>query len=134
MTYGLAESALSKMIAPWEDALPEDIHLAYLPNPLTGVRLRLCIYGGNKEEEEARIETALKGLREIIGDHIWSEEDDSFEALIGRMLVQSGKTLSAAESCTGGLISELLTSVPGSSAYYLGSVTSYANSVKTRVL
>lgn len=134
MTYGLAESALSKMIAPWEDALPEDIHLAYLPNPLTGVRLRLSIYGGNKEEEEARIETALKGLREIIGDHIWSEEDDSFEALIGRMLVQSGKTLSAAESCTGGLISELLTSVPGSSAYYLGSVTSYANSVKTGVL
>jgi nicotinamide-nucleotide amidase len=101
---------------------------------LTGVRLRLSIYGGNKEEEEARIETALKGLREIIGDHIWSEEDDSFEALIGRMLVQSGKTLSAAESCTGGLISELLTSVPGSSAYYLGSVTSYANSVKTGVL
>ncbi len=134
MTYGLAESALSKMIAPWEDSLPADIHLAYLPNPLTGVRLRLSIYGGNRKEEEARIDAELAGLRKIIGEYIWSEEDDRFETLIGRMLTRAGKTLSAAESCTGGLISELLTSVPGSSAYYLGSVTSYANSVKTGVL
>ena len=73
-------------------------------------------------------------LREILGDVIWSEQDDSFEALIGRMLTESGKTMSAAESCTGGMISELMTSIPGSSAYYLGSVTSYANSVKTGVL
>ena len=134
MTYGLAESALSKMIAPWEDSLPSDIHLAYLPNPLTGVRLRLSIYGGNREVEEARIDAELTELRKIIGEYIWSEEDDRFETLIGRMLGKAGKTLSAAESCTGGLISELITSVPGSSAYYLGSVTSYANSVKTGVL
>lgn len=134
MTYGMAESALAKLIAPWEDALPEDIHLAYLPNPLTGVRLRLSIYGGNKEEEEARIEEQMNGLRKILGEVIWSEQDDRFESLIGRMLAESGKTLSAAESCTGGLISELITSVPGSSAYYLGSVTSYANNVKTGVL
>ena len=134
MTYGMAESALAKLIAPWEDALPEDIHLAYLPNPLTGVRLRLSIYGGNKEEEEARIEEQMSGLRKILGEVIWSEQDDRFESLIGRMLAESGKTLSAAESCTGGLISELITSVPGSSAYYLGSVTSYANNVKTGVL
>ena len=134
MTYGLAESALSKMIAPWEDSLPADIHLAYLPNPLTGVRLRLSIYGGDREEEEARIDAELAELRKIIGEYIWSEEDDRFETLIGRILTRTGKTLSAAESCTGGLISELITSVPGSSAYYLGSVTSYANSVKTGVL
>ena len=134
MTYGLAESALSKMIAPWEDSLPADIHLAYLPNPLTGVRLRLSIYGGKREEEEARIDAELAELRKIIGEYIWSDEDDRFETLIGRMLSKAGKTLSAAESCTGGLISELITSVPGSSAYYLGSVTSYANTVKTGVL
>ena len=134
MTYGLAESALSKLIAPWEDALADDIHLAYLPNPLTGVRLRLSIYGGAREEQEARIEAEMGKLREILGNVIWSEQDDSFEALIGRMLTKSGKTMSAAESCTGGMISELMTSVPGSSAYYLGSVTSYANSVKTGVL
>lgn len=134
MTYGMAESALAELIAPWEDALPEDIHLAYLPNPLTGVRLRLSIYGGHKEEEEARIEAEMAKLREIAGEFIWSEQDDRFEAYIGRMLAKAGKTLSAAESCTGGTISQLMTSVSGASAYFLGSVTSYANSVKTNVL
>lgn len=134
MTFGMAESALSKLLEPWEDALPDDIHLAYLPNPLTGVRLRLSIYGGRREDEEIRIEKEIDRLRAILGDTIWSDQDDSFEALIGRLLAATGKTLSAAESCTGGLISELMTSVPGSSAYYLGSVTSYANSVKTGVL
>lgn len=134
MTYGMAESALSKLLAPWEDALPEDIHLAYLPNPLTGVRLRLSIYGGHKEEEEARIEAEMAKLRQIAGDIIWSEQDDRFETYIGRMLTTTGKTLSVAESCTGGTISQLMTSVPGASGYFLGSVTSYANSVKTNVL
>lgn len=135
MTFGMAESALSKLIEPWEDNLPEDMHLAYLPNPLTGVRLRLSVYGAEDEDEvNNRIENELSVLREILGDVIWSEDDDRFEDLICRMLTGNGKTLSAAESCTGGMISSLLTSVPGSSAYYLGSVTSYANSVKTDVL
>ncbi len=134
MTFGLAESALAKMIEQWEDSLPEDMHLAYLPNPLTGVRMRLSIYGGVREEEEARIEAELAGLRPVLGDYLYSEQDDTLEGCIGRMLMESGKTLSAAESCTGGLISSLITSVPGSSAYYLGSVTSYANSVKNGVL
>lgn len=134
MTYGIAESALSKMIEEWEDNLPEDIHLAYLPNPLTGVRLRLSIYGGVKEEEEARIEAQTARLKEILGEVIYSDRDDTLERCIGRILTKAGKTVSAAESCTGGTISALLTSVPGSSGYYLGSVTSYANEVKTNVL
>lgn len=134
MTYGMAESALSKLIAPWEDTLPADMHLAYLPNPLTGVRLRLSIYGGRREEEEARIEAEMARLRAIAGDIIWSEQDDTFEACIGRKLSESGKTLSTAESCTGGTISSLITSVSGASEYFLGSVTSYANSVKINVL
>ena len=134
MTFGIAESALSKLIAPWEDTLPEDMHLAYLPNPLTGVRLRLSIYDCDKTEAEKRIAAKFNELYALAGDYIWSDQDDRFEILIGRMLSQAGKTVSAAESCTGGLISELFTSVPGSSAYYLGSVTSYANSVKTNVL
>lgn len=134
MTFGIAESALSKMIEPWEENLPTDIHLAYLPNPLTGVRLRLSIYGGERHMQEARIEKETSSLKEILGDAIWSEKDDTFEELICRVLSGAGKTLSTAESCTGGKISSLLTSVPGSSAYFLGSVTSYANSVKTGVL
>lgn len=134
MTFGIAESALSKLIEEWEDNLPSDMHLAYLPNPLTGVRLRLSIYGGIREEEEARIDAAISDLREILGDAMYSEQEDTLQDCIGRVLTACGKTVSAAESCSGGTISELLTSVAGSSAYYLGSVTSYANSVKSGVL
>ena len=134
MTYGVAESALSKMIEEWEDNLPDDMHLAYLPNPLTGVRLRLSIYGGTKEDAQKRIDAETAVLKGILGDVIYSEMDDTLEGCIGRMLALYGRTLSTAESCTGGMISSLITSVPGSSAYFLGSVTSYANSVKTGVL
>ena len=134
MTFGIAESSLSKMIEEWEDNLPEDIHLAYLPNPLTGVRLRLSIYGGEKETEEARIEAELAKLRPILGAALYSFTDDTLENCIGSLLKTAGKTVSAAESCTGGTIAALLTSVAGSSEYFLGSVTSYANSVKTGVL
>ena len=134
MTYGIAESALAKMIEEWEDNLPEDMHLAYLPNPLTGVRLRLSIYGGIKEEQESRIMAQFEQLKPILGINLYSDHEDTLEGCIGRMLSEAGKTLSVAESCTGGLISSLLTSIPGSSEYYLGSVTSYANSVKSRVL
>lgn len=134
MTYGVAESALAKMIEKWEDNLPEDMHLAYLPNPLTGVRLRLSIYGVNKDDAEKRIAAEITALKGILGDIIYSEMDDTLESCIGRILTENGKTLSTAESCTGGTISALITSVAGSSAYYLGSVTSYANSVKTNVL
>ena len=134
MTYGIAESALSKKISDWEDNLPEDMHLAYLPNALTGVRLRLSIYGGSKAEQEERIESELKGLKAILGDIIYSEKDDTLESAVGDLLKAYGKTLSTAESCTGGMISSLITSVPGSSEYFLGSVTSYANGVKENVL
>ena len=134
MTYGMAESALSKKIEAWEDALPEDMHLAYLPNPLTGVRLRLSIYGGDREDELKRIDAEIVKLKAILGDLIYSECDDTLENAIGRILKKTGKTLSAAESCTGGEISHLITTVPGSSSYYLGSVTSYAIPVKENVL
>lgn len=134
MTYGIAESALSKKISDWEDNLPEDMHLAYLPNALTGVRLRLSIYGGSKAEQESRIESELKGLKAILGDIIYSEKDDTLESAVGDLLKAYGKTLSTAESCTGGMISSLITSVAGSSEYFLGSVTSYANGVKENVL
>ena len=134
MTFGIPESVLAKRIEEWEDALPEDMHLAYLPDPIKGVRLRLSIYGGQRESQESRIEAELTKLRPILGDALYSEQDDTLQECIGRLLAKYGKTVSAAESCTGGTISALLTAVPGSSEYYLGSVTSYANSVKTGVL
>ncbi|MBO7365778.1 MAG: damage-inducible protein CinA, partial [Bacteroidales bacterium] len=95
MTYGMAESALSKKIEAWEDALPEDMHLAYLPNPLTGVRLRLSIYGGDREDEQKRIDAEIAKLKAILGDLIYSECDDTLENAIGRILKKTGKTLSA---------------------------------------
>lgn len=134
MTYGIPESALAKLIEEWEDNLPDDMHLAYLPNQLTGVRLRLSIYGGIREEEEARINAQIELLKPILGTSMYSDHDDTLEGCIGRILSENGKTLSVAESCTGGNISGMMTSIPGSSGYYLGSVTSYANSVKTNVL
>ena len=134
MVAGLAESALSKLIEPWEDSLPEDMHLAYLPNQITGVRLRLSIYGGDKEEEERRIDEQFRLLRPILGDRIYSDGDDTLQNAIGALLRGTGMTVSAAESCTGGMISSLITSVPGASEYYLGSVTSYAVAVKQSVL
>lgn len=134
MVYGFAESALSRLIEPWEDALPDDVHLAYLPNTATGIRLRLSVYGCKSEEAGSKVEKLLVGLRSILGDNIYSEQDEPLESVIGKLLRGTGKTLSAAESCTGGMISHLLTTIPGSSEYYLGSVTSYAISVKENVL
>lgn len=134
MTYGLAESALSKKISDWEDSLPDSVHLAYLPDPLKGVRLRLSIYSGNLDNEQQIIDNKIKELSNIIGDNIYSYEDDTLEGTIGKILKKHNLTLSAAESCTGGEIAHLITTVPGSSAYFLGSVTSYAVKLKEQVL
>ncbi|MBR4735678.1 MAG: CinA family nicotinamide mononucleotide deamidase-related protein [Bacteroidales bacterium] len=130
MVYGIAESALSEKIAAWEDALPADMHLAYLPNTLTGIRLRLSSYGG----DAGRLEAALEELKGLLGSLVYASEDSSLEVAIGKLLKESGETVSCAESCTGGEIAHLFTSVSGSSAYFLGSVTSYAVSVKEKVL
>ena len=134
MVYGMAESALSELIAPWEDALPAQMHLAYLPNPLTGIRLRLSCYGGNSEKEKELMEDEIVKLKAILGNLVYADGDSNLETEVGRLLKEHGLTVSAAESCTGGEIAHLFTSVPGSSAYFLGSVTSYAISVKESVL
>lgn len=134
MVYGLAESALAKLIAPWEDALPGGMHLAYLPNTLAGVRLRLSVYGGEKSKAEADMDAEIAKLGDILGDRIYSLRDEPLEAVVGRLLKERGATLSAAESCTGGEIAHLVTTIPGASEYFLGSVTSYSPEVKKKVL
>ncbi|MBQ0024838.1 MAG: CinA family nicotinamide mononucleotide deamidase-related protein [Bacteroidales bacterium] len=129
VTFGIPESTLAKRIEAWEDALPSNIKLAYLPNPTIGVRLRLSQNGG-----DADFEPYVQQLRSLIGDAIYGEGDDTLQKVIGDKLRAAGKTLSLAESCTGGHLSQLITSVSGCSDYYKGSVTSYANEVKTGVL
>lgn len=133
MTYGLAESALSELIAQWEDSLPEDMHLAYLPNPLTGVRLRVSVYNAGPDAEK-RVSERIEALKPLLGDNLYSTSDDTLEATVGRLLRASGSTLSVAESCTGGEIAHLITTVPGSSDYFLGSVTSYSPEIKVKIL
>ncbi|MBQ5517990.1 MAG: nicotinamide-nucleotide amidohydrolase family protein, partial [Bacteroidales bacterium] len=129
VTFGIAESTLAKRIEAWEDALPENIHLAYLPNPTVGVRLRLTQFGG-----QADFTPYIAELQKILGDAIYGEGEDTLQVVIGRRLRAEGKTLALAESCTGGHLSELITSVAGCSDYYKGSVTSYSNEVKMKVL
>lgn len=133
-TFGIPESTLAKKIEEWEDNLPENIHLAYLPNPILGVRLRLSIYGVEKEQGERELDAETGKLRALLGNAIYGEGEDSLQAAIGRLLKAEGETISVAESCTGGMIASLLTSVPGASQYFYGGVVSYDNSVKTNVL
>jgi len=134
MVYGIAESALSEKIAPWEDSLPSDMHLAYLPNQLTGIRLRLSCSGGEKSDTLRRMDAKIEELRPYLGNMLYSLSDDSLEAVVGRLLRERHATLAAAESCTGGEIAHLITGVSGASDYFLGSVTSYSPDVKVKVL
>ena len=134
LTYGQGESMVAERIENWENNLPEFIKLAYLPSP-GRVRLRLTARGENKEILEKAIEENVKSLTTIIGDIIVGfDEDDTIEVVVGRLLAGQGKTISTAESCTGGKIAQMLTSVAGSSNYFRGSVVSYATDTKVSVL
>ncbi|HRV52739.1 MAG TPA: competence/damage-inducible protein A [Bacteroidia bacterium] len=132
LTQGIGESYLSDMIADWENNLPEYMKLAYLP-AAGMVRLRLTGMGESKNmENEMIIETGK--LKKLIAPYIYGEEDETLAEIIGKLLRASGKTLATAESCTGGNIAHLITSVPGSSEYYIGSVVSYSNEIKKNEL
>ncbi len=133
LTQGLPESMLAEKIENWESSLPANIKLAYLPSPM-GVRVRLSAIGNNKSELEKLVEHEIQKLHEIIPDNIYGYNDETLAEVIGRILKVNGKTLAVAESCTGGFVSHLITSVPGSSAYYRGSVTAYSNQVKEKIL
>ncbi len=133
-TFGIAESVLAKKIEKWEDSLPEGFKLAYLPNLIYGVKLRLSHYGGDNPQYLKTIEKLFGEIEPLLGDAIYGYEEDTLQSVIGKLLSAEVKTLSVAESCTGGTISSLITSVPGCSVYYKGSVTSYSNLVKTGVL
>jgi nicotinamide-nucleotide amidase len=134
LTYGQGESLVSERISTWEDSLPGFMKLAYLPSP-GRVRLRISARGTDKEELEAAIATQVKSLDAIIHDIIVGfEEDETLEFVVGKILKEQHKTIATAESCTGGKIAAVLTSVAGSSEYFRGGVVSYATDVKTNVL
>ena len=134
LTYGQGESMVAERIEEWENNLPEFIKLAYLPAP-GRVRLRLSARGTDKEKLEAAIEANVNSLDAIIHDIIVGfDDDETIEVVVGRLLKKQLKTIATAESCTGGKIAEVLTSVPGASTYFKGSVVSYATDVKINVL
>lgn len=133
LTQGLPESMLAEKIEDWETKLPSNIKLAYLPNPMA-VRLRLSARGDNKEKLQKQVETQIEKLNEIIPENIFGFDNETLAEVVGRELKKSNKTLSVTESCTGGYISHLITSIPGSSEYYKGSLTAYSNEVKMNLL
>ena len=134
LTYGQGESMVAERIENWENNLPEYIKLAYLPSP-GRVRLRLTARGENEEVLQKAIQENIQSLTTIIGDIIVGfDEDETIEVIVGRLLRQQGKTIATAESCTGGKIAQILTSVAGASNYFRGSVVSYATDTKISVL
>jgi nicotinamide-nucleotide amidase len=132
-TIGLGESFLAERIENWEDSLPEHINLAYLPS-FGEVKLRLTGMGENRSKVEEQIQLEVNKLIPLIEEHIFSFENEEIEKSVGKILNESGTSLSVAESCTGGYLSHLLTSIPGSSAYFMGGVVSYSNEAKMDVL
>lgn len=133
IVQGYPESALAMKIADWENALPADIHLAYLPN-YGIIKLRLSGISEDPLALEFSINQQIAGLTEILADAIVAYDDTPVEEMIGNLLTTKGMTLSTAESCTGGFIAHKITTVPGSSKYFKGSVVSYSNEVKVNVL
>ena len=134
MTYGEGESRIAEKIESWENNLPDFIKLAYLPSP-GKVRLRLTARGENKELLEKSIQENVESLTKIISEIIVGfDEDETIEVIIGRLLTSQNKTIATAESCSGGKIAQMLTSVAGSSNYFRGSVVSYATDTKIDIL
>ena len=133
LTQGIGESYLSDLISSWEDNLPSHIKLAYLP-AAGMVRLRITAKGVDEEALLKEVNAEALKLKALIGEYIYGYENDRLEGLIGRLLRDQKKTISTAESCTGGFIAHKITSIPGSSEYYIGSIVAYANEIKVNEL
>lgn len=133
VTQGIPESHLARLLQEYEDTLPEEIKLAYLPSPGT-VRLRLSITGTDKSKTEEIMHYEVERLLKIISEYVVNTGDDKLEKTLGELLYKKGLTLSVAESCTGGMIGHLITSVPGSSRYFTGSLVAYSNDIKENIL
>ncbi|MEL6305981.1 MAG: competence/damage-inducible protein A [Bacteroidota bacterium] len=134
LTYGLGESAIAQRIEHWEDNLPKDIKLAYLPN-LGRVRLRLSATGADKEALEQAVDNQIEKVIPLIEDILYGiEKDGTIEEQLAKKFIEKGKTLACAESFTGGRIAQRFTAIPGASKYFQGGVVTYATQTKIKVL
>ncbi len=132
-TAGIGESWLADLIKDWENALPPHIRLAYLPS-LGHVKLRLTAFGTNKEQLQQEVAAQIQAVLPQIEKYVYGYDEETLETAIGKLLKNEGKTLALAESCSGGYVSHLITTVPGSSAYFQGSVVPYHNALKEQLL
>jgi len=132
-TAGIGESWLADLIKDWENALPTHIRLAYLPS-LGHVKLRLTAFGTNKEQLQQEVASQIQAVLPQIEKYVYGYDEETLETAIGKLLKNAGKTLALAESCSGGYVSHLITTVPGSSAYFQGSVVPYHNAFKEQLL
>lgn len=134
LTYGMGESLIAEKIEKWENNLPSFIKLAYLPSP-GRVRLRLSARGTDKDFLEKNIDENVQRLTQIIGDIIVGFDDsETIEVVVGKLLRQKNKTIATAESCTGGKIAHIISSVAGASKYFTGSIIAYSTQIKIDVL
>lgn len=129
----VTESGLSDMLEEYEKQLPEGFKLAYLPKPGI-IRLRLTAEGNDIEQMQTTLDQQFDLLKQQVAEYAFTDEDIELEEVVGRLLVKVGKTMATAESCTGGYIAHLITSVPGSSRYFQGSLVSYSNDIKRDLL
>ena len=118
-TFGAGETTLAKLIEEWEDNLPKNIKLAYLPS-WGQVRLRLTGFGDEQEALDSQIQAEMDKVKPLIAKYIFGYDDDELEQVVGNLLVEKGKTIATAESCTGGFLGHLITKIAGSSRYYEG--------------
>jgi nicotinamide-nucleotide amidase len=132
-TVGIGESWLADLISDWETSLPHSIRLAYLPS-LGHVKLRLTGFGSSKEELVKAIDEQIDAVMPLIEKYVYGFNAETLETAIGKLLKAEKKTIALAESCSGGYVSHLITSVPGSSAYYQGGVIPYHNQFKNEIL
>ncbi len=132
-TVEVPESTLAMQIEAWEDALPAHIRLAYLPS-MGQVKLRLTGFGDNEVQLQEELNLETEKLIVLLGDHVYGFGQMELEKLVGQMLLHSNLTLATAESCTGGHVASMLTSVPGSSRYFEGSIVAYNEAVKMKLL
>jgi nicotinamide-nucleotide amidase len=132
-TVGIGESWLADLISDWESALPSSIRLAYLPS-LGHVKLRLTGFGNSKNELEKAIDEQIDAVMPLIEKYVYGFNAETLESAIAKLLKAEKKTIALAESCSGGYVSHLITSVPGSSAYYQGGIIPYHNRFKNEIL
>ncbi len=133
LTHGLGESFLAEKIKDWENALPKNLKLAYLPSP-EHLRLRLSIFGKDRNELEKILDEEEQKLKSYIANYIFGHNKQNLQEVVGSLLTKVNGTIATAESCTGGNVARLITSVSGASAYFKGAIIAYSNEIKEKVL